>query len=71
MNRCVSKDQYGDVLVETEDGYVASRINGIWINKIMFDMYSLRDELIICSGDEAQELYNAAIHYLQDYCDLR
>lgn len=67
MDYCVSQDKSGDVLVDFEDGTVASRINGIWINQIMFDVYQVRDELIIQEGPEAEVLFQDAVKYLQDF----
>lgn len=69
MDWCVSQDRYGNVFVDFEDGTAASRINGIWINKIMFDMYQMRDELIIQEGPAAKALLKDAINYLQDHKD--
>ncbi len=61
MNYRVSKAENGDILVQERSGFAASRINGTWVAKIMFDAYQMRDELsVLQDKQEAERLRNEA-----------
>jgi hypothetical protein len=60
MDYSVSRTADGEIFVEDESGFTASFVNGTWVNKILFDMYDMRDRLLLVDPQEAARLYEAA-----------
>jgi hypothetical protein len=56
----VSRTADGEIFVEDESGFTASFVNDMWVNKILFDMYDMRDRLLLVDPEEAARLYEAA-----------
>jgi hypothetical protein len=66
MEYVVSKTAKDDVLVQQEDGWVASRVSGQWSDKYMFDAYQEWDELkLVTDKKEAADLWKQAHQTLE------